>query len=130
MYGTYRLIKTLQHLSRSSTSVQTPWASDGLELTYCTSIVVVTSISWRKSFAAAFCKSLENVPATRAPDVDHADENAVAALLACAITDASCVVFVRSTRMVLPSFALMSGVKPVTFAANLVSETILPICAL
>lgn len=87
---------------------------------------VVTSINSLKSFAVTFCRLFPKVEGSEAPAVIHALENPEAAVDACCKTALSCVVFVRSTRMLVESFDLMREVKPVTFEANLDSATTFP----
>lgn len=88
---------------------------------------VVTSMSSLKSLAVMFCKLLAKLDGSNAPEFDHAVEKPEAAVAACWSTAASWVVLVSRTRIVLESLDLMSGVKPVTFAAYLDSATTLPI---
>ena len=99
-------------------------------LTYWISMSVVTSMSFLNSVSVAFCRSLAKDPERRAPDVAHVPANAAAAFDACDSTPASWVVLVTASRMLFTSFCCMKLVNTVTFDANLVSATILPICAL
>lgn len=87
-------------------------------------------MSFLNSVSVAFCRSLAKDPGRRAPDVAHAPANAAAAFDACDNTPASWVVLVTASRMLFTSFCCMKLVNTVTLDANLVSATILPICAL
>ena len=88
---------------------------------------VVTSINSLNSFEVTVWRLLLKVEGSEAPAVIHAFENPKAAVDACCMTASSCVVFVKSTRMLVESFFLMREVKPVTLAAYLDSATTLPI---
>lgn len=119
-------IRSKKNVTREPPDNNNPQRKSKPSLTYSISISVVISMSSLKTVAAALVKSVENVDETNAPLVTHPLANAVAAVLACAKTLASCVVLVSNVLILTESCCWIKGVNPETFAANLLSATILP----